>query len=244
MMMLAGVTLLSPGAQAQEDPTTALTTTLQQRFPEIKIDAVAPAPIPGLYEVFAGERVVYADKTGDYLILGRLVDTRSRHDLTEEHLEARRSIDFDKLPFGKAVKIVKGNGSRQIALFEDPDCPYCQQLEQALRPLTDLTAYVFLYPLENLHPDATAHARAIWCSPDRSVAWTAWMTERKPPAALACTGDPLAEIRTLAESLHVASTPTLFLADGRRVGGALSTAELQALLGPVPTAGMAPTAER
>jgi len=212
--------------------TAALKATLQQRFPDVKVEAIEPGPLPGLYSVFTGDHVVYTDQTGDHLIFGKIVDTRTRRDLTTDLLEAHQSIDFHKLPLERAIRIVKGNGSRHIAVFEDPDCPYCRQLEQALRSVDDVTEYVFLYPLENVHPGATEHARAIWCAPDRSTAWTAWMSDRKPPAAGPCSGEPLAEIRTLAQSLRVESTPTLFLESGRRVGGARSAEELQDLLGP------------
>jgi len=236
MMMVSGLTLFSARLLADEDASTSLRTTLQQRFPDVKIDDVVPAPIPGIYEVFTGEQVAYADRSGDYLIVGKLMDTRTRHDLSAEHLDAHHSIDFQKLPLERAIKIVKGSGSRRFAVFEDPDCPYCRQLEQALRSVDDVTEYVFLYPLESVHPGATAHAQAIWCARDRAAAWTAWMAEHKAPPAGSCAAEPLAENAALGQSLKVDSTPTLFLASGRRVGGARSADELQALLGPAQAA--------
>jgi thiol:disulfide interchange protein DsbC len=200
--------------------------TLEQRFP-IKIDVVQAAPLPGVYEVIAGEQIAYADPSGDYLIVGRLMDTRTRHDLSAEHLDAHNSIDFHTLPFDRAIKIVRGNGERQLAVFADPDCPYCQQLEKDLRTLSDLTVYVFLLPLESVHPGATAHAHAIWCARDRSAAWTEWVIDRKAPPAAPCAGDPIGGIQALGESLRVHATPTLFLENGGRIGGYIPLEQLQ-----------------
>jgi thiol:disulfide interchange protein DsbC len=220
---------LSAAAQADDAAVRSqLKQTLEQRFP-IKIDVVQPAPFSGMYEVIAGEQVAYADPSGDYLIVGRLMDTRTRHDLSEEHLDARNSIEFHALPFDKAIKIVRGNGERQLAVFADPDCPYCQQLEKNLQTLTNITVYVFLFPLETEHPNATAHAHAIWCARDRSAAWSDWVIGRKAPAAASgpCAADPIGAIEKLGESLRVHATPTLFLENGQRIGGYIPLEQLQ-----------------
>jgi thiol:disulfide interchange protein DsbC len=229
-MTVAGVVMFGSSLHAAEDTMKSLQDTLQKRYPDVKLEGVQTTPIPGVYEVFAGGRVVYTDSTGDYMILGKLVDTRTRHDLSAEHLDAHNSIDFDKLPFDRAIKFVKGNGHRRLAVFADPDCPYCQQLEKELASVTDVTVYVFLYPLENVHPNATAHAHAIWCSPDRAAAWTGWMIDHKAPTGSTCEGDPVNELQTLGTSLRVSSTPTLFFESGRRVGGLVDTNTLQQIL--------------
>jgi len=223
--------------RAEDDVAGRIKRTLQARLPKLSIDAVQPAPVPGIYEVFVGNEVAYADATGNYLFVGRLMDTRNRRDLSAEQLDAHMAIDFHKLPFDRAIKIVKGNGKRQLALFADPDCPYCRQLEQSMRSISDVTIYVFLYPLESVHPGATVHAHEIWCSADRASAWTQWLLERKPPPGAgkappgaSCAGDPVNELQALGTSLHIYSTPTMFLENGHRVGGAMAAPDLEKLL--------------
>jgi thiol:disulfide interchange protein DsbC len=233
---LLGALLLASPLWSAEDPSASVKRTLQQRYPEAKIQDVQPSAVPGLFEVFTGNAIYYADRTGDYVVMGQLIDTRSKRNLSAERLDARNAIEFRKLPFDRAIKVVKGDGRRELAVFEDPDCPYCEKLEKELRSIPDLTLYVFLYPLQGVHPNATEHARAIWCSPDRSSAWTEWMLDHKTPPGSTCEGDPIAEIQALANNLRVTSTPTLFFASGRRVGGTRSAAELQALLGPADAA--------
>lgn len=212
--------------------------TLQARFPGIKIDRIEPSPIPGLYQAFAGTEVVYVDASGDHLIVGKMMDTRTKENLSEAAVDAHESIDFGSLPLGDAIKIVKGSGARKMAVFEDPDCPYCRRLEQEdLASMTDTTVYLFLLPLTDLHPHALVDTKAIWCSRDRGSAWThwmlstTWMQTRTPVlAGGSCANDPVGKVRALAQKLGVHGTPTLFLANGRRIGGFIRREELEKLL--------------
>ncbi len=193
-----------------------------------------PAQIAGLYELFVGDQIVYADPTGKYLLVGgSMVDTESKENLTSASLDERGRIDFKTLPVKEAIKIVKGNGSRVFAVFSDPDCPYCQQLEKSLLSVNDYTMYVYLYPIAQLHPQAPMKAHAIWCAPDRTKAWDDWMQQKKLPPAKTCSGDPIDSLQKLGDTLHVNSTPTLFLANGARLAGALPAAELDKKLAAV-----------
>src|SRR6185437_4123754 len=199
---------------------------LDSRFPGTTVSGVEPSPIPGLYEVYVGGKIYYSDATGDHVIVGgSIVDTRTKTDLTDARLQELGTIDFKSLPFDKAIKIVHGNGSRQLAAFEDPDCPFCQKLEQELATIKDTTVYVFLFPIDTLHPQASKHAHEIWCAPDRAAAWTGWLTQRKalPAPAAACPKDPTGELAKLGDKLFIDGTPTMFLANGHRVGGAIPT---------------------
>jgi thiol:disulfide interchange protein DsbC len=200
---------------------------LEARYPKASVLEVRPSAVPGLYEVFMGNDIVYSDSSGDYVLMGPLVDTQTHQNLTEARLDERSKVDFSTLPFARAIKVVKGNGSRKLAVFSDPDCPFCQQLEQSLLPVTDVTVFVFLYPIASLHPEATAKAHAIWCAPDRVGAWSQWMHEKKLPPQNNCSADPIEELQKLGDSLRISSTPTMFFANGRRVRGTVTTEELE-----------------
>ena len=225
-----GAALSAPALWAKDDPAAAIKAALQERYPAITILDVQPSAVSGIYEVFTGSVIVYTDRSGDHLFTGKLYETKSRRDLSNERLDVYNKIDFDSLPLERAIKIVKGNGSRRVAVFEDPDCPYCQKLESELKDVTDLTLYVFLLPIDDLHPQATQHSKAIWCSADRAAAWTGWLVDRKPLADGACNDDPIPDVRKLATSLRVTSTPTLFTANGHRLAGAPTPEKLRDLL--------------
>jgi len=200
------------------------------RYAKVQVKSVNPTPIPGLYEVFVGDHILYADEKADHILMGPLVDTQTRTNLTQQRLDELKIVNFDSLPLDKAIKIVKGNGERRIAVFSDPDCPFCRRLEKELSLLDNLTIYVFLLPLAELHPQAVETARNIWCSADRVSAWNHYMLEDKKPAVAGDCQTPIADIATIANELGINGTPAIILADGRRLEGALPAASLEKLL--------------
>ncbi len=219
-------------APANTDTAAIIKQNVESRFPGAHVLDVQPAVIAGLYEVFLGDQIVYTDAGGNYLVVGSIIETQSKQNLTQASLNERGKINFSVLPLERAIKVVKGNGSRKFAVFSDPDCPYCQQLEKTLLSVTDITMYVFLFPIATLHPQAPVKAHAIWCAPDRAAAWNQWMHEKILPPTKTCGGDPIDALQKLGDELRINSTPTLFFADGRRVAGAIPVEELQKYLTP------------
>ena len=132
------------GCTAQADQTTdKLKATLQARLgSDAPIKSVSKAPAAGLYEVNLGSQIIYSDAAGDYVLLGDLVDTKTHKNLTDARLSEINKIDFASLPFANAIKVVKGNGARKIAVFSDPNCPYCKKLETTLQSVDNVTVYV------------------------------------------------------------------------------------------------------
>ena len=230
VLVVVGMLCAFSTQATENDAIVSLKRTLQQRYPSLAIQDIRPAPVAGLYEIVVGSSVVYSDPTGDHVLLGRLIETKSGRDLSAERLDEYKGIDFTKLPLDQSIRIVKGNGSRRIAAFEDPDCPYCQALEKEFSSLDDVTIYVFLLPLENLHPGATEHARAIWCAADPPAAWSEWVLHRTAPPAAPCDKDPISTIRGLAKEMRVKSTPTLFVENGHRISGTHAATQLEQLL--------------
>ncbi|CAG9200460.1 Thiol:disulfide interchange protein DsbC [Paraburkholderia sabiae] len=227
------VATIGLGCSAQADQTTdKLKSTLQSRLSEASIKSVSKSPIDGLYEVNLGSQIIYSDASGDHLILGDMVDSKTRKNLTEARLSETNRIDFASLPFANAVKVVKGNGSRKIAVFSDPNCPYCKQLETTLKSMDNITVYTFLYPV--LSPDSTVKSKSIWCSADRAKAWESWMQDHRAPTAPGtCDTAAIDKNLALGQSMNVSGTPTVFLADGRRLPGAVPADELDKALSSV-----------
>ncbi|MGL6070813.1 DsbC family protein [Craterilacuibacter sp.] len=240
--LLPVVALLTPllacsAINAGDNPDT-VKKAFKARFPDREVVSVAASPVNNLFEVvIKGQNrgrdvytVVYSDAKADYLLVGDLIDAKQRNSLTEQRLEAlnKVSIDVSKLPLNKAIKDVRGNGSRQLVVFSDPDCPYCKQLErESIAKLDNVTVYTFLMPLAQLHPDAERKSRAIWCSKDPAKAWAGFMREGKAlPEAGNCE-TPLAEIAALAESFGISGTPALIFPNGELVPGAIPVAEIE-----------------
>ena len=215
-MLLASFSLLAQ-AGAQEDIAT-IQSTLESRTPPIKARSVKPSPIAGLYEVFVQGNLIYTDKTFSYVIVnGAMMDTSSKKNLTEESLNQLTTIKFSELPLQNAIEIKKGSGAYQFAVFSDPDCPYCKSLESGLAKagVSDYTAYIFLYPLKTLHPDAAAKSESIWCAKDKADAWTNFMVKGTAPEKANCD-NPLAANEKLADEIGVSGTPSIYLKNGHQ----------------------------
>src|SRR5262245_53982094 len=232
LVSLMAAAALAAGANAAvaADAAGKLRDTLKQRFPDVTVDLIRPAPVPGLFEVYTPGQVVYVDSSGEYMFAGKLLSTSTKRDLSAESWNEHNRIDFAKLPLEAAIRTVRGAGTRKLAVFTDPDCPYCRNLEKELAQLDDVTIYSFLFPLESIHKGATARARRIWCAADRDATWRAWMIDAVQPPPADCALDPVQANVALGEKLRVSSTPTLFFPDGTRENGALPRAQLEKLL--------------
>jgi thiol:disulfide interchange protein DsbC len=222
--------LVLPAAALADEA--AVRRALESRIGGVRIEAVQPAPIPGLYEVRVagrdGPQIFYADPLGNFIIDGHLYDARTGRDLTEERLRKLAAIDFGTLPLDLAVKVRRGSGRRVLAVFSDPYCPACQQFEKALVQVEDITVYYFMYPV--IRPELAEHSRAVWCAPDRAKAWLDLALRGRPVANPASCDAPMEKLLELGKSLRVNSTPTLILATGERIRGGLPPAQLRSML--------------
>lgn len=233
MAMLLAI-LLSSSALADE---AGLRKAIETAYPKVHIESIAKTPYAGLYEVFLNGQIIYTDEKFSFLIAeGKLIDPKTKRDITGERMEELSKIDFSSFPLDQAIKVVKGDGSRKLVVFSDPDCPYCKQLEQKeLSNITDVTIYTLLYPIGQLHPDAGNKAKAIWCAPDRAKAWQDWMLNGQLPKTPNSCDTPIEKIADLAGKLGINSTPTLIFADGRRMLGAYPAREIEKAMGGVST---------
>ena len=218
---------LSFTASAQE---AAIRKTLAERIPQMeKIDEVQATAMPGLYEVRIGTDIFYTDAKGNYLIQGELIDTRARRNLTEDRINKLSAVDFAALPFKDAFTIVRGDGKRKLAVFEDPNCGYCKRFERDMQNVDNVTVYLFLYPI--LSPDSAEKSRNIWCAKDRTAAWEDYMVRDRIPAAATCDTSALQRNLAFGKKYKITGTPTLIFADGSRVPGAIPAKDVEKRLG-------------
>lgn len=216
---------------AHADDEANIRKSLEATLPNVAIGKITKLPYHAIYQVVGnGYNVFYTDENGKVAFFGNMVDLKSKENLTEEEADKLRHVDFASLPFDKAIVRVKGSGKRKLALFSDPDCPFCQQLEGELAKVSNVTIYTFLYPL-SIHPDSRRKAEQIWCSKDRSKAWDGWMLDKKAlPSGHAACKTPIDDIEALAKKLWITGTPGLVFSNGKLVPGAIRKAEIESLL--------------
>jgi len=220
-----------PAADFESQKTT-IRKNLSARVPQLgAIDEIRKTPVPGMFEVRVhGAEIYYTDAQANYLFQGNLIDTQLRRNLTEERIEKLTAIKFENLPFKDAFTIVRGNGQRKMAVFEDPNCGYCKRFERDLQSVDNITIYMFLYPI--LGPDSTEKSKAIWCAKDRSAAWLDWMVRDQPAPAAAAMCDTSAMSRNvdMGRNYKISGTPTLIFTNGKKVPGAIDATQVEKLL--------------
>ena len=222
--LFAVLTALSLGAWAQE---ATIRKNLAERLPNLpKIDEISKTPMPGLFEVrFNGTDLFYTDAQGNFLLQGSLIDTRSRVDLTEQRVNKLTAIAFADLPIKDAFTIVRSNGKRKMAVFEDPNCGYCKRFERDLAKIDNVTVHVLLYPI--LSADSGEKSRNIWCAKNPGQTFEDWMVNDVTPPAASCDTAPIARNVAFGKKARVTGTPTMFFADGSRVPGAIPADQIE-----------------
>lgn len=201
--------------------------TLQKKVPQIgQINQVIKSPVAGLYEVITQDHLFYTDDKAQFLLDGAIYDLKSMNNITAERSRKLFAIDFNKLPLHQAVKQVKGNGERKLAIFTDPNCGFCKRLEKELVNVDNITIYQFLYPI---FPGSDEKVRNVWCSKDRSKAWDNLMLNDVMPPAANCE-TPTEQVLALGKKLKINGTPGLIFADGTSNPGYMPAAELEKAL--------------
>ncbi len=198
---------------------------LQSKYPTIgALEHIAKTPYSGLYEIMVDDRILYTDELGQYLIMGNIIDVKTRADLTERRQQ--ELFDFNKLPLELAVKRVKGNGSRKMMYFTDPNCGYCKKLEKELANVNNVTLYLFMYPI---FQGSDEIVRNIQCSKDPIKAWDNLMLKGIAPAEAKCKTS-VDKVMDFAHKRQVNGTPNLIFANGTQVPGYLPAEKLEQLL--------------
>lgn len=226
-LFLGGLLCANLPALGQE---ATLRKNLAERIPALqKIDEISKTAMPGLYEIRVnGTEILYTDAEGNFLIQGNLIDTRQKRNLTEERIDKLTAINFEALPLKDAFTMVRGNGKRRLAVFEDPNCGYCKRFERDLQKVDNVTVYLFLYPI--LGPESKEKSKNIWCAKDRARAWQDWMVRDQPPAVAQCDSAALDRNVEIGRKYKITGTPTLIFADGSRVPGAIGAAQVEKML--------------
>ncbi|MTW13607.1 thioredoxin fold domain-containing protein [Pseudoduganella eburnea] len=228
VLAMASVMLMSCADAQNAKEEAQLRKVLTERLGGVKIDSIIKTQYADLYEIRVGSEIRYTDKTGSIMVAGHIFDLKTSQDLTQARIDDLNKIKFDDLPKELAMKTVKGNGKRVMAIFEDPNCGYCKRFRQnTLANVDNVTVYTFLYNI--LTPESATKSQNIWCSADRNKAWDDWMLNGKAPAPApaGCTS-PNDKVLALGQKININGTPAIFFADGSRIAGAVDQRTLEA----------------
>ena len=201
---------------------------INQSYPDLVIKSIQKTDFNDLYEVLISGQIIYTNKDFSFLIVeGRVVDPETKIDITSDRLEELTRVNFLILPFDKAIKVVRGNGERKVAVFSDVDCPFCKKLEkEGLSELDNITIYTFLFPLA-IHPKAEIRSKKIWCAEDKEKAWNDYMLKNIMANNKGNCKTPIEDILVLGRDLGISSTPTIIFSSGKKIPGAIPLKEIE-----------------
>lgn len=219
--LLFATTLLSTFTFANVE---TVQSNLEQKYPTIKIENIKPTEMKNLYSGEYGNQVVYVGEDTEHLFIGSMIRLKDQKNLTKDMVVAQNSIDFKKLPLQDALKTVRGNGKRQLAIFSDPNCPYCKTLEGNLSQLKDVTIYTFMYPIKQQSIEPT---KRVWCSPNKEFAWQNLIQKAVQPTAAANCNHPIDRNLALGKNLGLQGTPVIIFSNGFKVTGAYPAVEIE-----------------
>jgi thiol:disulfide interchange protein DsbC len=216
--------LFYESAQAQSDQ--LIKAEIQKKLgSNAKVRSVTPAPVSGLYEVLVGNEIFYTDSSGKYLIQGEIIELASGKNITEQRQADLNRIKWTDLNQANAFKTVRGSGTRQLAIFSDPNCGYCKRLEKSLQQLDNVTIYTYLIPI--LSADSTQKSKQIWCSADANKSYMDWMVNGVAPSGKTDCSNPLDKNLAFAKTYGITGTPTIFFTDGSRFPGAVQITDIE-----------------
>lgn len=199
---------------------------LKQKYPNLKIENIQKTPTQGLYSATLENKIIYVDESAENIFVGSMIRLKDQRNLTKDLVLQQQRIDWNKLPLQNAIKVVKGQSQRKLAVFTDPNCPYCKQLEFQLDQLDNVTLYIFVYPIRN---GSLQVAKQVWCEPNRAYAWKNLIEKGVKPQAKASCNDPMQSNLTLGQQLGVEGTPTLFFSNGFKAVGVQSKQQIEKL---------------
>lgn len=198
---------------------------IKKQYPNLKISNIQKTEMQGLYSANLDQQIIYVGEDGQHMFVGSMIRLKDQKNLTKDLVLGQNSIDWNQLPLKDAIKTVKGSGQHVLAVFSDPNCPYCKQLEPELDKLKDATIYTFIYPLK---PQSIVVSRQVWCAPNQSYSWKKLIQQGVRPTVASCA-NPIDRNLELGKRLGFNGTPTLIFANGFKLVGARSAEEIQAV---------------
>ncbi|OTG79611.1 DsbC family protein [Acinetobacter sp. ANC 4648] len=199
-------------------------TKLMQQYPNVKVNDLKTTEMQGLYSGTLDNQIVYVNEDAQHIFVGSMIRLKDQQNLTKDLAIQQHRIDFKKLPLNDAIKTVRGNGKRQLAIFSDPNCPYCKTLEGNLAQLNDVTIYTFMYPIK---AQSILPSKQVWCSANKEFAWKKLIQNGIKPTAAANCETPIERNLELGKRLGLQGTPAIIFSTGYTIMGAYPAEKIE-----------------
>ncbi len=160
--------LLAPVAGAETD-LERVRASLAKTFPEAAQGELRPSPLPGFFELVLDARIYYVSIDGKHLLLGDLIEIKSRTNLTGNARQALAKQLIDAIGEKEMIVIAPKETRATITVFTDVDCPYCAKLHLDVPELNrnGIKVRYLLYPRAGKDSETYRRSVAVWCASDR-----------------------------------------------------------------------------
>ncbi|WP_428603753.1 DsbC family protein [Sedimenticola sp.] len=200
-------------------------------LPEVLPESIRHTPIPNLFEVVVGTRLVYVTGDGRYLIEGEIIDLEQQKNLTNPRLNAVTVAAIDAI--GEQNMLIfepKEQAKHTITVFTDIDSAYSRKLHQEIEQYArrGIRVRYLFFPRAGLESHSFNKAVAVWCAPDRRAALERAMAG-EPIDSPSCP-NPVQQHWQLAGRMGVSGAPVLVLDNGDMLPGYVSAERLSEVL--------------
>jgi thiol:disulfide interchange protein DsbC len=206
---------------------TTVKANLAKHHPTWEFQNIQTTEMDGIYSAELDGQVVYLNQDAQHILAGSMFRLSDKVNLTRDLTMKMNAVDWKKLPFKDALKTVRGTGARQLAIFSDPNCPYCKQLEVELKKLDNVTIYTFVLAFK---PQSVAPSKQVFCESNPTAAWENLIVKGIQPSSKKSCANPIDRNLALAKELKITGTPTIIFANGMRVPGGIPLEQIEDIL--------------
>ncbi len=202
--------------------------------PQVEVERVSAAPLPGFREAIVAGQVVYVSDDGKYLFLpgsgGALFDVHAKRNLSEDAMAATRTQLLKTIPASERIVFAPANPKYTVTIFTDVECGYCRKLHSEIAEYNrqGIAIEYLAFPRMGVGSEDFEKMVSVWCAPDRRKALTEAKSDRNPPKRN-CQNTVRAQY-DIGQRVGLTGTPMILTADGTQLGGYLPPAALRAAL--------------
>jgi thiol:disulfide interchange protein DsbC len=234
---LAFAALVLGASSVSASPEKTIRDVLGEIIPGVAIDSVTASPVSGLYEVMIGTQLMYVTSDGRFFLDGRIVDLKTREDLTEPRLAEARKRLVDAVGESQMVVFGPEKAKHTVTVFTDIECGYCRKLHSEIDQYAKegiRVRYLF-YPRAGQGSPAYTEAVSVWCAGDADAQRDA-MTAAKAGKTIPdkTCANPVDEHMDLGRELGLRGTPAILTESGEMIPGYVEAKRLAAQLNGAP----------
>jgi len=193
--------------------------------PDSVIKAVKPSPLPGFKTVIADSTVLYVTDDARYVMYGVLLDTKEQRNLTDGYLADVYGDLLKTIPEKVKLTFSPKNPKYTVTVFTDVTCGYCKALHKEIQSYVDAGIRVDYvpWPREGAGSATAQNMKNVWCAKDPQAAFAAAIGGTMPAKVETCAmSDNFEKVAQLGEKLGIDGTPSIFDAQGHKLGGYIS----------------------